>query len=41
LQPGSAAREAQVEALREAVASGSYRVDANQVAGRIVEDASE
>ena len=38
LQEGSAAREARVAALREAVASGGYQVNAGQVATQLVDD---
>lgn len=39
LQPDSAAREAKVNALREAVNAGTYRVDAQAVASGIIRDA--
>jgi flagellar biosynthesis anti-sigma factor FlgM len=39
LQTDSAAREARVDALREAYLSGSYRVDAASTASKLVSDA--
>jgi len=38
LQPGSEAREARVESLRQVVAQGAYRVDANELAQQIITD---